>query len=276
MDNIKNMLQQCVSTTTANVTLIDNQTGLQLFSKTMKDVGVDFKESTKDIKGGIGNKKLYSWGTDRETEVSLSDAVDRLDWTAAKFGQMVKEGSVRAWQQAKTYTVSGGKITLEVAPADSGELRVYDKKTGNAIESPKLSDKVVTFSGVTDGQEVYVLGYNISANGLSIDIQGDKFAQTFEVIISTPLVMLTDGKAETKFIKQYRFPMGRLKGEFKDDMKSDSDGGEHSTTIEILDPNTDKNMGGIIYFAMDELTKDEVVNMGLAPASKTTSDSEVK
>lgn len=269
MQNIKDMLEQCVGTTTANVTLIDNETGVQLFSETMKDVGVDFKETTKDIKGGIGNKKLYSWGTDREIEVSLSDAMDRLDWTAAKFGQQIKTGEVIAFKKSKTYVVDGGKIMLEAEPVDVKTVKLFDKESGDIIDAKNASfgsdNRTVTLTGVADGKEVYVLGYNVKTEGVEISIDADKFAKTFEVIISTPLIGLREGKAETKFIKQYRFPMGRLKGEFKDDMKADSDGGEHSSTVEILNPSSQESMGKVIIFPMENLSKKDLANMGLAP-----------
>lgn len=267
--NIQEQLKQCISTTTGNVTLIDNETGVQLFSETMKDIGVDFKEDNKKIEGGIGNPTIYSWGENRKISVNLSDAVSRMDWTAAKLGQEMKTGKVKVFKEAKSYTVNSGAISLDIKPDDSKKLKIFNKVTGDLIDISKatFTDNKVTFASDTikDGTDVYVWGYEVSSkNGVSINIDSDKFAKTFEVIISSPVVIIENGKPSTKFIKQYRFPMGRLSGDFKDDLKSKSDGGKMDSKIEILKPLNSKRMGNIIIFPIESLGGEDLKNMGLS------------
>lgn len=268
--NIEEMLKYCVSTTTANITLIDKETGIQYFSQTMKDVGIDFKEDNKKIQGGIGNPTLFSWGENRQITVSLSDAVTRMDWTAAKLGQQIKKGEVAVFKEAKDYIVQGGFITLDAAPIDPKALKIFNKETGALIDASKITvsedNKKFTFGSGTieDGKKVYVWGHNIESTGISIDIDANKFAKSFEVIVSAPVVIIQDGVPSTKFVKQYRFPMGRLDGNFKDDLKSKSDGGKFDSKIEIMNPNNGQSMGQIIIFPIDSLDKKDLASMGLA------------
>lgn len=264
--NIKEQLKGCVTTTTANVTLIDKETGVQLYSKTMQDVGIDFKEDNAKIEGGIGNGVIYSWGRGRAITVSLTDAVQRFDWASAKLGQEIEEGQVSVFVEAKTYTLDGtNSITLDVAPINPSDIKCFNVETGELIEASKatVSGTKVTFTELKAPSQVYVWGYNVMVNGSTVKIDKTKFAKTFEVVISSPVVVIDNGVPSTKFIKQYRFPLGRINGDFKDDLKAKSDGGKFESKIDILDPLNGEETGKIIIFPIEALSASDKASTGL-------------
>ena len=111
----------------------------------------------------------------------------------------------------------------------------------------------VTFTELKVPAQVYVWGYDVEVEGSTINIDKTKFAKTFEVVISAPVVVIDNGVPSTKFIKQYRFPLGRINGDFKDDLKAKSDGGKFETKIDILDPLNGEETGKIIIFPIESL-----------------------
>ncbi|MEG1309391.1 MAG: hypothetical protein RSA91_01070 [Bacilli bacterium] len=269
---LQDQLTGLISTTTGNLTLIDTESGVQLYSNTLQDIGIDVKEDNKKIQGGIGNPVIYSWGENRQITVSISDAVSKLNWTAAKLGQELKKGKVLAFKEAKTYVVSKSLVKLDVVPAPDVTLKIFDLEKGNLIDKSKftLADGTITFSDSTiaDGSKVYINGYNIEVNdAIFVDIDSNKFAKTFEVVITNPIVTIKDGKPSTKFMRQYRFPLGRLSGDFKDDMKSKSDGGKMDSKIEIMKPITDSKMGRIMVLPVSAFDSNELQSMGLLKKS---------
>lgn len=258
---ITDQLKNLISTTTGNITLIDHETGVQLYSKTMQDIGIDVKEDNKKIQGGIGNPTIYSWGENRQIEVALDDATAKLDFTAAKFGTELQKGNVDAFKEAKTYKLTGKKVSLDVSPKAGEKLRIFNLKTGELIDSAKMqvTGKDITFTDLEDGQEVYVYGYHITTEGLYIDIDSTKFAKSFEVIITNPVVMIdANGNPSTKFIRQYIFPSGRLQGAMKDDMKAKSDGGKMNSKIEIIKPLNADVMGRIVVLPVEAFESTEL------------------
>ena len=264
--NINEQLKSCVTTTTANVTLIDKETRVQLYSKTMQDVGIDFKEDNAKIEGGIGNGVIYSWGRGRAITVSLTDAVQRFDWASAKLGQDIQEGKVLVFKEAKTYTLdSSNSITLDVAPNDPKAIKIFNVATKEVIDESKMTVEgtKVTFTELKAPAQVYVWGYDVEVEGSTINIDKTKFSKTFEVVISAPVVVIDNGVPSTKFIKQYRFPLGRINGDFKDDLKAKSDGGKFETKIDILDPLNGEETGKIIIFPIESLTDAQKASTGL-------------
>ncbi len=264
--NINEQLKSCVTTTTANVTLIDKETRVQLYSKTMQDVGIDFKEDNAKIEGGIGNGVIYSWGRGRTITVSLTDAVQRFDWASAKLGQDIQEGRVLVFKEAKTYTLDNtNSITLDVAPNNAKDIKIFNVETKEVIDESKMTVEgtKVTFTELKAPAQVYVWGYDVEVAGSTINIDKTKFAKTFEVVISAPVVVIDNGVPSTKFIKQYRFPLGRINGDFKDDLKAKSDGGKFETKIDILDPLNGEETGKIIIFPIDSLTDAQKASTGL-------------
>lgn len=263
-------LQGLISTTTGNITLIDKETGVQLYSKTMQDIGIDIKEDNKKLQGGIGNPTIYAWGENRQIEISITDALARLDFTAAKFGQALKKGTVKAFQEATYYKVTANKITLNKVPAPGVKLQIFDMSTGLLIDNSKItlsgSDVTFTTDLVADGGQVYVNGYDTMVDeAIFFDIDANTFAKNFEVIISNPVVLRKpDGNFETKFIRQYRFPQGRLDGAMKDELKSKSDGGKVTSKIEIMQPENDTKMGRIMLLPVATFGEAQLQNMGFA------------
>lgn len=261
-------LQGLISTTTGNLTLIDHESGVQLYSKTLQDIGIDIKEDNKKLQGGIGNPTIYAWGENRQIEISLDDTTAKLDFTVAKFGQELQKGEVKAFQEAMQYTVKGGKFDLLQEPAKGVKPQMFNMKTGELIpaENIAITGKGVTITTtVTDG-DVYVNGYDITVtDALYFDIDSDKFAKSFEVIISNPVVLRqADGTFKTKYIRQYRFPSGRLEGFMKDNLKSKFDGGKVSSKIEILKPENSNTMGRVMLLPLETFGKTQLQAMGFA------------
>ena len=263
--NMKEKLSKCVMTSTANVTLIEKTTGMQYFSDTMQDVGIEFKEEMKTVEGGIGNPTIYEFGVKRDINVNISDAVSRQDWLAAKLGQQIQTGKVDVFQEPKSYQVVENKITLESEPNDAKKLKIFtvsDDPKQISAEDISVSGKEVTFSKGEVNGEVFVWGYYTKKDSVNINIESDKFAKEFEVIITSPCVILDgQGIPHTEFMKQYIFPLGKLSGDFKEDMKAKGDNDKFESKIKILKATNSKQLGRIVYFPIESLTKEEIKSM---------------
>lgn len=258
--NIKQGFKNYTTTTVCTATLIDKETGLQLLSTTLQDSNIDFKEDSKEIRGGQGNPILFAWNTNRQIKLKLTDAVSRLDWTAAKIGQRVKEGVVDIWKEGKKYTVENKKIVLDVEPKKGVTPQIFSIDTGVAID-PKhitLEGKEITIAEeakIEDGTKIFVYGYYTTvSNATYIDIDSDKFAKTFEVILTFPLVEKSGNTVKTTLFKQYIFPMGQLSGSFSEDSGADSKGTKYTHEIKILDPDGDESMGRLAVFPVESLS----------------------
>lgn len=267
--NVKESLKNYATTTVCIVTLRDAETGLQLLSTTLQDCNIDFKEDNKEIRGGQGNPVLFSWNTNRQIKIKVTDAVSKLDWTAAKLGQKIKEGTIEVFKDAKMYTVaSGGVVTLDVKPKYPEDVKIFDGVSGELLDKQNytISENVVTIkpeAKVPDGGKVYVYGYKIECNDATyIDIESDKFAKTFETILTYPLVEKSGNTIKTTKIKQYIFPMGQLSGAFSEDAGADSKGSKYVHEIKILNPDGNAPMGRLAVFPMSALNSGDLKNMG--------------
>lgn len=220
------------------VYLIDPETGLELYSDSLTDTALQFKEDIKEIRAGVGNKLLTDVASNKDISVEVTDVKTRLDWLAAKQGAEIATGIQTAWHLPKTYIAGGSStitVTLDNTPKTSADVRCMKKNSDGSYTdvTGTIATNVVTFAtGVVKGDEIVVTGfaYETPATTKSIDFDTEKFGKSFKVILEG---MVFDGKRKPRFKKQYLFHKGSLDGNSEDTTKSERDASQTKTTIKI-------------------------------------------
>lgn len=236
------------------VYLLEPTTSLELYSDSLTDTNLQFKEDIKEIRAGVGNKLLTTVPANKDISLDLTDVKTRLDWIAAKQGTEITVGVTTAWHLPKTYkaekdTTSGTKITLDETPLNGADVRFLKKNESGEWKdvTGTVSQKEAKFAtGVNEGDLVYVTGYTYkaSANTQKVVFDAEKFAKSFKVVLEG---IVFDSDRNPKFKKQYIFHKGVLDGNTEDSTKSERDASQIKTTIKIQQESGRTELGELLF-----------------------------
>ena len=170
----------------ADVLLLDSETNAQLASATLKSHSMNQTVDTTEIRAGQANDVLATIKNNKTIEVTIEDVQQKHDFIAMMLGgEIKKDQTVEAYVMPQGLKVVGGKVTLPQEPK-SGVSPKLTKVDGTPISttftgavSGSLGD------GVADGTIVYVEGYpyESSAENMLINIESDKFAGSYKMIL---------------------------------------------------------------------------------------------
>lgn len=250
----KNILDDLYTYDVYKVYLLEPTSNLELYSDSLTDTNLQFKEDIKEVRAGVGNKLLTTIPGNKDISLDLTDVKTRLDWIAAKQGADIEVGAATAWHLPKSYIAKAGTegeftITLDEEPINQADVRFLKKD-----ESGEWEDVVGTPSGkevkfatdVAEGDLIYVTGFTYKAPETTQKVVFDteKTAKAFKVILEG---IVFDSKRNPRFKKQYVFHNGVLDGNSEDSTKSERDASQTKTTIkmQIADGRTD--LGELLF-----------------------------
>lgn len=250
----KNIFDDLYTFDVYKVYLLDPITNLELYSDSLTDTNLQFKEDIKDVRAGVGNKLLTTIPGNKDISLDLTDVKTRLDWIAAKQGTEVAVGIATAWHLPKTYIATKGtasefQITLDQTPLVPTDVR-YLKKGANGewedVVGTHSAGKVTFANGVAEGDSIYATGftYKSDAKTQKVVFDTEKFAKSFKVVMEG---IVFDSRRNPKFKKQYIFHSGTMDGNSEDSTKSERDASQTKTTIkmQIADGRTD--LGELLF-----------------------------
>lgn len=229
--------------TIGKVLFIDKQTGMELYSASLKSSSVSKSGSKTTVKAGENNVSWLEFINDEEIKISVTDIQSKRDWKALKLGGVLESKSVELHEFPKVYEIKAGKITLTETPLSGDVPVVYNSETGEVIES-SLEGKVLTLTETEGLTSATVGSYKYSATVEAIDIADSTQPREVEILISSPVA---NQAHKVVFDKIYHFYRASLPVDFTDENTSERSESAITTELTVLkDPTKDK-LGVLVY-----------------------------
>lgn len=193
----------------AEVTFEDKVTGEIAFLGNGQITGLASTEEEEKIKGGIGNRHIYSIRHSKELDLNITNATFDLSYLAMVQGSDIKNETSTIVEYEQGLTVVDGEVTLKDEEF-SGDVKV--KIGRKSVDSTATSGIVeILDEDIKDGDEVDV-AYHKAIEGETVVIDSSKFSRNYKVVYRTIVYSVeTDSVvADLYFI----FPNASPSGEF--------------------------------------------------------------
>lgn len=248
----KHLTEELYEMTIGKILVTDLETGLEMYSGSLKSMSVSKSASTTKIRAGEDNVQWMELIGDSEINIEVVDIQAKRDWLALKLGGTLEEQSVEIEAFPKNYKITGSgsskTITLDHTPVSGQTITVYNKKTNTAIDSSKvsLSEKTLTITetGLNVGDVVYVGSYKYSVEVEAIKIPTVGASRDVAITISNPVANAQQKVVYDKVYKFYRANMGT---DFTDEATSEKSEGAVSTTFTVLKHTDYEDLGFLAY-----------------------------
>ena len=168
----------------ADVLLMDAK-GNQLASATLKSHNMSQTVDTTEIRAGQANDVLATIKNNKTIEVTIEDVQQKHEFIAMMLGgEIQKDQTIEAYVMPQGLKVTGNTVTLPQTPKE-GVTPKLTKADGSPIEATYTERVSSSLSGVEDGDIVYVEGYpyTSSADNMLINIESDRFAGSYKMIL---------------------------------------------------------------------------------------------
>lgn len=166
---------------TADVVFRRKKDGHVVFTAEAQLAGITGSEESEVIRGGIGNKALYTVKHSKEVGLTVRNATFDLEYLAMTQGVAIENGTANVTVVERALEVDGGAVTIKNEPVD-GTVN-YRDKDGKFVAGEVL-DKQVTVAGFEDGDKVTV-EYKKEVTGRKMKLDATKFAENYEVEYAT-------------------------------------------------------------------------------------------
>ncbi|MCQ9301348.1 hypothetical protein ACFDHY_07015 [Staphylococcus hyicus] len=183
----------------ADVLLTRKSDGFKIATGTAQSTSISQSVDEDQIKGGIGNRTLYTIKSNKELEIEVKDAVFNPQWLAAIQGVKVENDQTLKVEMVETVEIGAqGKITIQDSKF-TGKGVFVDSKGDN--HEADIKSGVVTIDKVKDqaGKEGQIV-YEKERKGKSISIRADRFAEKYKAQLNTIIY-----EAETEAIVEDLF-----------------------------------------------------------------------
>lgn len=175
-------MKQTFIADTANVTFRRKKDGHVVFTAEAQLAGLSGSEESEVIRGGIGNKALYTIKHSKEVNLSVRNATFNLEYLAMSQGVSIEQGTAQVTVVERGLEIENGVVTLKDLPLE-GTVR-YQVGGGEFKEVDSVSGKEATISNASDGDKVTV-EYKKEVEGRRIVLDATKFAENYEVQYET-------------------------------------------------------------------------------------------
>ncbi|MFJ7982432.1 hypothetical protein ACIQ1D_19400 [Lysinibacillus xylanilyticus] len=242
---------------TADVKITDLVTGKVVLNAEAQLAGIKGSISEDDLKGGIGNKKLYKIRTDKAIDLSMRSAVADIEYWAMTQGVAVEENGKGVFTAdykgvvVEDSATSANEIVLPVGAIEGTKAQVAlpdgTQETLEVVKSLTAPTKfAVDLAGAKAtfkaGQEVTVF-YQEEVEGQRISIDSTKFAGKYRVEMKTIAYDLDTAKVTAEIL--FDFPETIPSGEFDISLEN---GNVYTPEINfsVLNPKGSDEMGSIL------------------------------
>ena len=224
-------LEELYDLSVANALLIDEETGLELYSVSLETHAINQTAESELVKAGQNNDTFLEIKKDKEITIELVDIQQKRDWEALKLGGQLESRTVKVSAFPRNYTVGGSdakEITLEYTPVGEKPV-VYNKKTNTALPEGEVTLEgnklTIASSGINHGDVVFVGSYFHQVEAEAIDIKNESNVPNMRLELDIPKFG-ADNKV--KYIKKVVFYKVSLGEDFS--MEGSSERSKQSTT----------------------------------------------
>lgn len=183
----------------ADVLLTRKSDDFKIATGTAQSTAISQSVDEDQIKGGIGNRTLYTIKSNKELEIEITDAVFNPQWLAATQGVKVEDDQTLKIEVVDTVEIGeGGKITLQDTTFNGKGVFVDSKGDNHNVT---FANGVATVDAVAEqkGKEGQAV-YEEERTGKSISIRADRFAEKYKAQLNTIIY-----EAETESIVEDLF-----------------------------------------------------------------------
>lgn len=251
----KFLTEELYDMTIGEILVTDLETGLEMFSGSLKSTNVNKTATKTPVRAGRDNTQWLEIVGDSEITVEVTDIQAKRDWLALKLGGVLESATVEIEAFPKNYKVVSGleeakEITLEQTPVSGEKPIVYNKKTGVAIEAT-LSGKKLTLTGldVNVGDTVLVGSYKYSVEAEKVDIPASSSGRDVSITITRPQANRAQKVVCEKVWKFYR---ASFSTDFADEATSERTESAISTSFTILKHEDHDNLGFLAYVPVNQ------------------------
>lgn len=241
--------------TDGEVLVIDRETGMEMYSCSLKSANISKTASKTQIRAGRDNTQWLELVSDSEITVEVVDIQAKRDWLALKLGGKLTKGSVTIRSFPKQYEVKGGltsakEVTLDHKISGNEAPMVYNVKTNEKVEA-SYSDGKLTLTGSVEVGDVVLVGsykYEV-ADAESIEIPASDKGRAVELWLTRPVA---NSEEKVVFEKVYNFYKASLPTDFTDESTSEKSESAISTTFTVLKDSAKTGLGKLIYVPVNQ------------------------
>jgi hypothetical protein len=225
---------------------------------TLKTTGVETTGETVYARGGEGNARLIGFSSNRESRITLQDAIFDNEALAMLTGNSLTAGvKTIDWRDVKATTSS--KFTLSKTP--SGALTSVYKLNADGTNGTEytlgdpslnateysINGKELTFhSTVANGTEFRVYyKANTDTTAKSMKVTSDKFGSTFRVTLDCNVV---DEFTKKIYKGQLRIPNAKFEDNFNLSLAAEGDPAVLDLNMEILKAGSSTDMWELVIY----------------------------
>ena len=246
------LTEQMYDMTIGEILVTDLETGLEMFSGSLKSTNVNKTATKTPVRAGRDNTQWLEIVGDSEITIEVTDIQAKRDWLALKLGGVLEESTIEVEAFPKNYKVGGNvsakEITLDQTPVGGAPI-VYNKATGKEITA-SLSDKKLTLTGdCAVGDTVLVGSYKYSTEAYKVDIPASSQGRDVAITITRPQANSAQKVVCEKVWKFYR---ASFSTDFADEATSEKSESAISTSFTVLKHDDHDTLGFLAYVAVNQ------------------------
>lgn len=249
----KFLTEELYDMTIGEILVTDLETGLEMFSGSLKSTNVNKTATKTQVRAGRDNTQFLEIVGDSEITVEVTDIQAKRDWLALKLGGTLESATVELEAFPKNYKVTDSegakKVVLSPAPTGDSTPIVYNKKTGEVVEAT-LSDGTLTLTGdVAVGETVLVGSYKYSAEAEKVDIPASSNGRDVAITITRP-----QANAAQKVVceKVWKFYRASFSTDFADEATAEKSESAISTSFTVLKHSDHDTLGFLAYVPVNQ------------------------
>lgn len=245
----KFLTEELYDMTIGEILVTDLETGLEMFSGSLKSTNVNKTATKTPVRAGRDNTQWLEIVGDSEITVEVTDIQAKRDWLALKLGGVLESASIELEAFPKNYRVGDSKkISLDQTPV-GGKPVVYNKKTGEVIEA-SLSAKELTLTGSAEvGETVLVGSYKYTVEAEKVDIPASSSGRDVAITITRPQANRAQKVVCEKVWKFYR---ASFSTDFADEATSEKSESAISTSFTVLKHEDHDTLGFLAYVPVNQ------------------------
>lgn len=250
----KFLTEELYDMTIGEILVTDLETGLEMFSGSLKSTNVNKTATKTPVRAGRDNTQWLEIVGDSEITVEVTDIQAKRDWLALKLGGTLQTDTVELEAFPKNYKVVAGsleakEITLDHEPLSGEKPVVYNKKTGKTIEASVSGSKLTLTGDASVGETVLVGSYKYSIEAEKIDIPASSSGRDVSITITRPQANRAQKVVCEKVWKFYR---ASFSTDFADEATAERTESAISTSFTILKHEDHENLGFLAYVPVNK------------------------
>lgn len=216
--------------------------------RTLKTSGVETTGETVYARGGRGNAKILGFSGNRDSRITLEDAIFDKEAIAMLTGNPIENGKQIIHFNEKLVVAEGltVAVTKGTPKAVSAVFSVLPDGTNGDEVTFTLEGKNLTLTGAQKDDTVIVY-YTAETDETAkrMNVTTDAFGGTFKIVLD---VLVREEHTKKDYAAQLVIPNGKFEDNFNMDFSAEGDPAVLTLPIEIMKDSNSTDMWSLIIF----------------------------